>query len=60
MEKPKVDRKVVKEKLKKQFRIIDKDNIGVITHTQFLELIKNIEIKLNPLEEKELLKRVDP
>jgi hypothetical protein len=32
----------------------------VITQPEFLVLIKNIGIKLTPLEEKEILKKVDP
>lgn len=32
----------------------------MITQPEFLQLIKNIGIKLTPLEEKEVLKRVDP
>ncbi len=39
---------------------MDKDGIGVITHPEFFQLIKNLGVRLSPLEEKEVLKRVDP
>lgn len=46
--------------LKKYFREVDKEDIGVITHQELLALIQNIGVKLTALEEKELLKRADP
>jgi Ca2+-binding EF-hand superfamily protein len=60
MEQPHVDSKKIDDELKKHFRSIDKENIGVITHPEFITLIKNIGVKLNPSEEKDLLKKVDP
>jgi Ca2+-binding EF-hand superfamily protein len=60
MEKSRVNQKVVKAELKRYFAQIDKENIGVITQPEFLVLIKNIGIKVNASEEKEILKKVDP
>jgi hypothetical protein len=39
---------------------VDKENIGVITQAEFITLIKNAGVKLNAIEEKEVLKKVDP
>lgn len=63
MEEPAVqsqDSKLIESKLVAHFKKIDRDNIGVITHPQFVKLVSNIGIKLSPAEEKELLKKVDP
>ena len=60
MERPHLDRKSVEAQLKRHFQAVDKENIGVITHPEFLLLLKNVGVRLNPLEEKELLRRVDP
>lgn len=55
-----MDVKNVQNQLKKYFREIDKENIGVITQPEFLQLIKNVGVRLNLIEEKEILKKVDP
>ena len=60
MEKPHVDSKAVDKELKRQFTEIDRENIGVITQPEFLTLVKNVGVKLNPLEQKDLIKKVDP
>lgn len=41
------------------FRQVDSENIGVITRPEFLQIVKNIGLKLNEVEEKEVLNRVD-
>lgn len=46
--------------LRKQFALVDKDGIGVVTHPEFQQLIKNLGIRLSLTEEKEVMKRVDP
>ncbi len=50
MEKTRIQQGVIQKELKKQFASVDKENIGVITQPQFLQLIKNINVRLNPLE----------
>lgn len=50
MEKPEPDTKAIGAQLKKSFKEVDPENIGVITYPEFLSLIKNIGIKLNNLE----------
>lgn len=50
----------VQAELRKQFALVDKDGIGVITHPEFHQLIKNLGIRLSLMEEKEVMKRVDP
>lgn len=52
--------KAVQKELKKHFREVDVENIGVITHAEYLTLIKNVGVKLTAQEEKDLLKRMDP
>lgn len=46
--------------LRKQFALVDKDGIGVVTQPEFQQLVKNLGIRLSLMEEKEVLKRVDP
>ena len=55
-----MDSKAVDKELKRQFTEIDRENIGVITQPEFLTLVKNVGVKLNPLEQKDLIKKVDP
>ncbi len=49
MERPHLDRNSVQAQLKKHFQQVDRENIGVITQPEFLLLLKNVGIKLNPL-----------
>lgn len=49
MEKPGPDTKLINSQLKKSFKEVDPENIGVITYPEFLTLIKNVGIKLSPL-----------
>jgi len=60
MDRPHVNTKTVEGQLKKFFLEVDKENIGVITQAEFILLLKNVGVKLNPLEQKALVKRVDP
>jgi len=50
MEKAEPDSKVINAQLKKSFKEVDPENIGVITYPEFLSLIKKVGIKLNNLE----------
>jgi len=50
MEKAEPDSKVINAQLKKSFKEVDPENIGVITYPEFLSLIKKVGIKLNSLE----------
>lgn len=60
MEKPKKDNQSLVEDLKVNFREIDTENIGVVTRPEFLQIIKNVGLKLSEEEEKEMLNRADP
>lgn len=60
MEKPGPNLKAVEVSLKKHFRKVDPENIGVITHSEYLTLIKEVGVKLTASEERDLLKRMDP
>ena len=60
MEKPGPNTKEIECQIKKYFREVDVENIGVITHVEYLTLIKNVGVKLTASEEKDLLKRMDP
>ena len=50
----------MQSELKRFWKQVDKEGIGVITQPEFLQLVKNIGVRLSPTEEKEVLKRVDP
>ena len=50
----------MQSELKRFWNQVDKEGIGVITQPEFLQLVKNIGVRLSPTEEKEVLKRVDP
>ena len=60
MEKTEPDTKTINAQLKKSFKEVDPENIGVITYPEFLSLIKSVGIKLSGLQEKQILKRLDP
>ena len=46
MEKPGPNTKEVESQIKKYFREVDLENIGAITHVEYLTLIKNVGVKL--------------
>jgi hypothetical protein len=46
MEKTGPKNKEIDAQIKKYFREVDKENIGVITHVEYLSLIKNVGVKL--------------
>lgn len=47
MEKPQLQGEL-KSQLVAHFKQIDQDNIGVLTHSEFIQLIHNLGIKLSP------------
>lgn len=60
MEIPKRDIKLEEEELKKHFRQVDTENIGIITRPELITVLKTAGISLNAAEEKQVLVRVDP
>ena len=59
MEVPRKNQEVLEQNLKAHFREVDEENIGVVTRPEFLKIIKNLGLKLDEKEQKEVLDRVD-
>ena len=41
------------------FRGIDKDDLGVVSHAEFIEVLNNMQLTLSPNEKKVLIKIAD-
>ena len=59
MEKVQIERNTLEKDVKKFFDQVDVQNIGVITHPQFLGILNSLGIKLKEEEKNDVLKRVD-